>query len=586
MIKCAVLHGWSTTSGAYYGLLQLLDLMKVFGFRFDVLTSLTKAQLNSDYDCAIVFEYKKATDSGSLLGSALVPYTSGDKPVFFINGQNRSLASDFPIIPFVQADTSTYYQHESGLFSTEDMKYVGTCVIDKYGKTLWGTFANYVYPSTPTDYAFYRVDTTKLDENREILVKLEHNRMGIAEPPANHAVVVRYYNRYFLPNIGYECRLFSVANGWSFKSRINGLPLLLYAMSHAGIKPDNKLTVYHEIDHPLGIAGYSGYTTEQKLTNLYKTLTWLIDSFKHKGLNIVCGITTNHTRDNTWGHVYLYNNYDLGKRINNLLRDNPSLFSTCWHDHSYDLGTVGLSYTRHAGGSYGTPNNITDSDCNFGTGSSATMNLRSRVPLLVHIEDQKRWMVDYLGFSGIWAEPFYHINCATNSYGGANVLLLLRKLFGLKSVRYVANSSTLTTGQGTNYNNISYGTNPQKIEINGVDMIPTDDLMPSSITSFAGINTFFNLNATGDNKKIYRRYMAKQLNMAFNLYLMLGTCYFHESAILEASLSDPLSRFYNTGNFNGWVELFSEIDNMINFIPDWMRWGTVEDVRELRSKVK
>lgn len=583
MIKVAVVTNAADGSSTRNGIIHLMELLKIFGITYDIFMdgSLTKAQLNSNYDCAFCFETKKATDTGALVGGSLVAYSSGDKPIFYINGQNRSLPSDFPIIPFVQADTSTYYQHETSLFSTEDMKLIGSCLKDNKGRHIWGTFANYVYPSTQTDYAYYRVDTSKLDANREILLQLDDRLMGISSPPSNHAVVVRYYNRYFLPMLAYEPRLFSVSNGYGMINRIMGLPALLYCMSHAGLSPDRKLIANVEIDHPLGVSGYSGYSDEQKLQNLLATWTWVIENFKNSGLNIVCGVTTNNTRDSSWGHVRLYNNYDTARKIHNLFLNNEGgLLSFCWHDHSFDVGNSG-SYTRHSGGSYGYPANITDIDCNFGTNQSATMNLRSRVPLLVHVEDQLNIMQNLLGFKSAFAAPFYHLNFATNSHGEFYTIRLLNELFGVKSVRSVINSQFITTGQGTQYRNYFYGSNAQKVSLGGVDVIPSVDLVLTA-TDFATINTFYGLNATGDNAKIYRRFMAMQMNRAFNLFLMCGNVYWHEAAILEANLNKPTSRFWETGNVNMWVELFSELDSMINFIPDWIKWGTIEDIRRNR----
>ncbi len=220
---------------------------------------------------------------------------------------------------------------------------------------------------------------------------IDNVRMGISTPPGNHAVAVRYYNRYFLPAIGYDPFAYHLFNQLGMGRRLAALGLLLWAMSYAGIRPTRRIPVWCEIDHPLGSGGYSGYTVQQRLALLLASTQWLYDYSKQRDIYIVLGISTNHTRDSTWGHYKTLVDYPAESQpIQDILirAVREGRWFACWHDHSFELGAGASTYTRHSGGMYGTPANVPP----WGPATSAIVTLNYQTPLLVHIEDQEIWM--------------------------------------------------------------------------------------------------------------------------------------------------------------------------------------------------
>jgi len=559
-----------------------------------------KSFINAQYDFAVCVEYRKADNTGTT-GNEMYSWVSaspGDKPIFYLGGQVRgSIPSDFPIKAFSLADATTYYTIESGQYATEAMLRIGSCV-RRVGSSerLWGRFANYTYPNTGTsDYGFYRCDLAKLDANREILWQLDHLRMGISAPPADHAVVVRYYNRYFLPQSGYNVDVVHHPHSYSFMQRVTGLGLLLWCMSREGIRPQRRLPVWVEVDHPISTGGYVAYTEAQKQRITRQVWDWARLFCKEKGITIIAGLTTHHTRDATWGHQYAIANHADAAAANEIMRlmEQEGTLGVCWHDHSAELGATGFSYTRHSGGSYGTPNSITHADCNFGSGASATMALRSLPALRVHIEDQENWIRQW-GFQSAWGGRHRHINCANNSYGGWQVLSLLNQYWGLRSIRCLPWTHTVSPTQGGAYRETAWGFPYHTQQVGGVDLIPSEDV---HITAHRGLynpgaggndrdlNQVLGLGAT-NGMQAYRRYMAWMVDRVLTLALEGGVPYLHDFSWKAASINDPLGEYASSGNWNGFKELLQAADELIRVLSDWLFWGTPSDRQEIGRQLR
>lgn len=558
-----------------------------------------KGFINAKYDFAIWLEYRYANRPDITGNEAYtwLEYSSGDRPILYVGGQVRGrVPSDFPILPFNPADTSTYYQTERGQYSTEDMRLVGSCVRrPRYSDYLWGRFVNYTWASSTTqyEYGYYRVDMSKLANTREVMWQLDHVRMGISPPPENHAVVVRYHNRYFLPQCGHDVLPFAHENMFSTGRRLAGIGLLLWCLGHAGIKPRRSVVTWWEIDHPLNSGGYREYTAQQRLYLLRLSTEWLYEFTRFRGIHVTCGITTNHTRDNTWGHYKTLTTFPQeAQPIHDLLvrAEREGRWSMCWHDHSYELGASGGVYARHTGGSYGAPAFISAPDCDFGTGAVAYVNLTSELPLLVHLEDQERWMRQ-LGFSSAWGDPHRHINFASNSCGGVGVVTLLNKLRKLRSCRILPYKEYCSPLPRGSYPEPGWRMPTDVLQVSGVELIPCEDLHlvaqrglynPGSGGRDIDLNQQYGLSAASA-EQAYRRFMAMQMERFLTLTVYnIGCVYLHDTACTAAGLSTPLARFSENGNWNGYVELFSETDNIVQVLSDWVRWGSPSEMQEYR----
>lgn len=593
-MKGLIVAHTSSRIGAAYALRRAL---KHFGIDADCMVTSDahaaggKSFINANYDFCVVLEYRKASDAGTTGNECYswLAYSSGDKPIFYLGGQVRgSTPSDFPVIAFNSSDANTFYQTETGQVATDEMRRVGSCVKRPDGSAyIWGKFANYTWPTSATEYGYYRVDPAKLDANREVLWQLDHARMGISAPPSNHAVAVRYYNRYFLPMSGYDGQFAWHFNPMATGRRMAGLALLLWALEREGITPRRAIPVWCELDHPLGVGGYSGYTVAQRLSLLDASTRWLYDFCKSSNIHIVLGITTNHTRDATWGHYKTLLDYpSQAQPIHDLLVQavRGGLWSACWHDHSFELGAGPASYTRHAGGSYGSPNNVPP----WGTGTSASVTLGNLTALRVHIEDQERWM-SQLGFGDAWGGSQRHINFANNSYGGWQVLKLMRDEYGLRSCRILPSTHTVTCAQGGSYRQVGCGL-PSDAQVGGVWLVNSEDFHYNADNGlYAGgsdLNTSMSLGATSA-QQAYRRFMAWAVDRMLSLACYeLGVPYWHDTACKAASLSAPTSRFLDTGSYNGYVELVSEFDNAVRLLRNWLYWGTPSDMQQFRMQIR
>ncbi|MCS6829838.1 MAG: hypothetical protein RMM08_05365 [Armatimonadota bacterium] len=555
--------------------------------------------INARYGFAVWLEYRYAnrTDTTGNEVYTWLEYSPGDKPIFYIGGQVRGrVPNDFPILAFNPADSSTYYQTERAQYSTEDMRLVGSCVrLADNSAYLWGRFVNYTWPSSSAqyEYGYYRVDMSKLDNTREVMWRLDHARMGIPAPPENHAVVVRYHNRYFLPQSGYDVMPFPHENMFSTGRRLAGIGLFLWCLAHAGIKPRRRVTTWWEIDHPLNSGGYRHYTAQQRLYLLRLSTEWLYDFTRFRNIHITCGITTNHTRDSTWGHYKTLITFPQeAQPIHDLLvhAEREGRWAMCWHDHSYELGASGAMYTRHTGGRYGAPVTISSPDCNFGTSQVGRVNLYSEMPLLVHLEDQERWMQQF-GFASAWGGAHRHINFANNSSGGVEVVTLLNRLRRLRSCRIIPDREYCSPWPSGSYPNPGWRMPTDVLQVGGVELISCEDLHlvaqrglynPGSGGKDVDLNQQYGLGATSP-QQAYRRFMAMQMDRFLTLAVYnIGCVYLHDTACTAASLSTPLARFLENGNWNGYVELFSETDNVLQVLADWIYWGTPSQMQEYR----
>lgn len=565
----------------------------------DVQSAGGKGFINARYDFAICLEYRYA-NRPDITGNEVytwLAYSSGDRPVFYVGGQVRgSVPKDFPILAFNSTDRDTYYQFERGQYPTEDMRMVGSCVRRPDNSAyLWGRFANYTWPSSSTqyEYGYYRVDMSRLDNTREVMWQLDHVRMGIPAPPENHAVVVRYHNRYFLPQCGYDVMPFPHENMFSTGRRLAGIGLLLWCLEHAGIKPRRRVVTWWELDHPLNSGGYRGYTPQQRLYLLYLSTQWLYEFTRSREIHITCGITTNHTRDSTWGHYKTLITFPQeAQPIHDLLvrAEREGRWSMCWHDHSYELGATRGLYVRHTGGLYGAPEVVSSPDCDFGTNVTAYVNLCSEVPLLVHLEDQERWM-QRLGFLSAWGEPHRHVNFAGNSSGGAQVVALLGRLRRLRSCRILPDREYWLPWPGGKYPNPGWRMPTDVLRVSGVELIPCEDMHlvaqrglynPGSGGKDVDLNQQYALGATSP-EQAYRRFMATQMERFLTLAVYnIGCAYMHDTACTAANLSTPLARFSENGNWNGYVELLSESDNIVQVLSSWVCWGTPTEMQDYR----
>lgn len=226
-----------------------------------------------------------------------------------------------------------------------------------------------------TNFGLFRVNPANLDANREVLLRVEVPGVTI---PATAVAGVRYFNRYFLPALGTASNAcinraqHETSYDWL---QTTALPLVLFFLEQAGIRPLFQQPVGLEHDHPIDdfTAVFPGTLAEQRARrrkNEYATYRWLAEEWcPTYNWRIQIGVNTGG-RDQPrfvssdpqthWQALYpdAANNsteIEYANLTNDLLRTSRWLVCNA-HCHTREKGFTYSDYPRHVGGQYGVGN--------------------------------------------------------------------------------------------------------------------------------------------------------------------------------------------------------------------------------------
>lgn len=313
------------------------------------------------------------------------------------------------------------------------------------------------------------------------------------------------------------------------------------------------------------------------------------------------------------------------------------------HDHTLVGGSiwsaeVHTNFGRHAGRQRGTPNNapiargrccvaphvlpagVAGADAQTAqvgdteliewdiptSGTNATFNLptgnihAARMIMEGHIDEMLA-----LGFPDYHCGEHRYTNTARNHSGG-ECYWQAHKEVGFRGMR----SSPACNGVNTKRvapNTLWHGFHL----INNIDIDKTGSefsyglyhpTAPAYQTAVGG----FELDHSGDIStnwttqpvaawRAYRRLLCQICgNWLSTAVVVLGSAFFHPMAsLICASLTDVVAPFdgwsrlgpYNTPHYNHAVEIFTNMDAIVQLLPDILYWGTITDVMDLRERV-
>jgi hypothetical protein len=585
-----------------------------------------KDYLNLNYRAVLYLENRRADDADPGYGMAYTwlqtTLDSGDIPIAYFGpipvGQQRYLPSDFPIIFFNSSNPDTYYQFPHFLqFETDTPqgRSLGTRLLFADGKRAWGRAINYLWNSSQWYAGLFRVHLDRLDSNRQVMIAPDWNEMGITPPnPDNAAIGVRYYNRYFLPCLSYSGRgqpkeyTNGAASGDSFCPG-----LVLWFLEQVGLMPRWKMNVTYDIDHPLPgteSAQGSGMSLAQIRYVDRKTMEWVRDFARSKGLIIQCGVLTGGKwRSRNYQHWYFKDQTADATALHNMLKaEHRYVFPCCWHDHTFPVGRVG-DYKRHTGGTFGAPSMMPgfDKDENGvsvlpGTGvRNQDFSLRSREAYRIHWEGSVREMSD-MGFPDAWCKAQKYINMAGNEWGNLEFLDFLVDETAVRSLRITSTSALTESGIPNPYASKDF----RLLKYRAINLYETQGLDSGMRGLFNpgdgsgsgevainqnDVNQWHNLGVQASDsdreRKVRCRYLAHQTDMAIRQYLYInGVLMNHTDFCHAANPGNPTADFNQTGNWNGMKEMFTAVGEWYDILRNWLQPGGIKAVGDWRKQMR
>jgi hypothetical protein len=582
-----------------------------------------KSFLNANYRAVIFLEGRRSDDAD---GGANQPYSwiatapgSGDIPIAYFGGipvgHQASLPSDFPIINFNLAQPKTYYQYPHfRKFEAENPRgrRIGTRLNFSNGKKAWGRAVNYIWDANQWYTALYRVHPDRLDSNRQVMAWPDLEEMGIpAERSSNVAVVVRYYNRYFLPCLSYTGR------GQPNEYAGGTVPgdtfcpgLVLWFLEQAGVMPRWKMAVTYDIDHPLPgteSAQGSGMSLAQIRYVDRKTMEWVRDFANSRGMKIQCGVLSGGKwRANGTQHWYYKDQGSDAIALHELLRSqHRGLLPCCWHDHTFPIGRVG-DYKRHTEGEYGAPAiaagfdwNADGSPATPGTGvRNRNFSLRTRGAYRTHWEGSVLEMQS-MNIRQPWCFEQKYLNLAGNEWGNIEFLDFLVDETRVGALR-ITSAPILQEGLPNPYANSDF----RLLKYRGLDLFETQGLdggmrglfNPGDGSGGVPINNL-DVNQQHDlgvsesdndrERQVRARFLALQADLGIKQYLYVnGILMNHVDFSHAANPSDPLAPFRRSRNWNGLKEVFTAIGEWYAILSNWLQPGSVQDVVSWRVRMR
>lgn len=227
-----------------------------------------------------------------------------------------------------------------------------------------------------TNFGAMRVNPSNLDSDREVLLRPIIDGVTV---PAEAALGVRYFNRYFLPCTGTASNacITRAQHETSFDwLQSAGLHWVWYFLGLAGISSSFRLAVAMEHDHPIddNTAVFAGSLAQQRerrrLTEL-ASYQWLLGWCRQYGMPVQLGVNTggrsrpryvSSDAKTHWQAMYdddannTQTARDAAVALNTLLKDNVDWLPCNAHDHTREMGFYYADYPRHTGGRHGVGN--------------------------------------------------------------------------------------------------------------------------------------------------------------------------------------------------------------------------------------
>lgn len=560
-----------------------------------------KTFLNQNYQAVLYLEDRMTTEGGGIdQAYSWLPYSAGDIPIAYFGFQaHRSgVPSDVPVVPFNLSDSATYWNPHSGWMDPEQRgKYLGTRALFKDGKKVWGRFYHYRWGSGSfgSEYGLWRIDSSKLDQNREVVIWLDP--VEFPTVPSDVCLGVRYYNRYLLPALGGRGWFLGYIAGDFYEMLSFGFGLVVWFLKEVGLTPRWVQPVGLDWDHPFEYPVLP-IRVEEWMYKSRLTTEWLLDWARARRATIQVGVPSGgrwrggQTYASHWHHKDLTPDSQAVHAI--LVAEHSATFPACWHDHTYIVGRTGGVYTRHVGGRYGYPADLRP----FGRNMSASnFNLTHRTAYRVHYEGQVIEM-QAMGWPDVHCGQHRYTNFAANAWANLGFLDFLFEETPIRAVRI----RCLPTTTGILHKNHFYGRDMRTLRYRGIEILEVISLNGLGTRGLINpgsrrgidydLNQYFDLGVppdpTPENLALCRRrYLAYRIDQVIARWLLVGSIPYIGNVQTHAALaSAPLSEFHKTGNWNGMKECCEALDEWVQLLAGWWQWGSVSDVVAWRKRLR
>jgi hypothetical protein len=511
------------------------SVLRLWGQDADIIVAgdVSKSLFNAQYDIGIV-PYLEGYTSGLDIFT-WVNYSPGDKPLYLVAyavPQNTGGTPATGVLGTVALDGAP-----------TDFKLIGR-------RAVWTPSGIQVHVDsfvTRVGGVYHGLRVDESNPNLQVLLRPDPE----LHPQARHVYVVRWHNRYFVPNVG----------------TISTSPwVVMWIMVNEEAEPEWSRPLSMDVDHILnyGAPNAPGWSYDIYL----QTVQWLRTFCHNTGLVVQCGCMTSSLSNLGASHPLLHRNArflnpQLAQMHQILLEEQDGCFPCCWHDHFWQIeSTIGFASSRSWSNPYGTFREF-NSPAAFRAHWKGTL-------------DEMRQM----GFATSWCNRHRYLNFANNQYTD-RYLRFLREETPVRAVR--ASTGSCIGAPGVRIMVPTPFLRHPLERRYGIELIDTHDPLfsnninygtqPADRTTIALADGY---GVAGESPDIlFARVLGLRLMRdAFSKWLRTGAIiYFHN---YEMSYEWPSPAVWVYSELNAWRRV----------LAPWITFGSVSDIVAWRNRVR
>ena len=512
------------------------SLLLLWGQESDIIVAgdVSKSWFNARYDLGIV-PYLASYPSGlDIFG--WVNYAVGDKPLYLVGYRTPQGTAGTPatgvlgLTPLDGAPT--------------DVRLVGRRAV----WTQTGTRVHVESTITVINGVYHALQVDTSNPHLQVLLRPDAD----LHPQASHVYIVRWHNRYFLPDTG----IFLDRSPW----------LLPWIMVNEEAEPEWSRPISADIDHIVsdGAPGVAGWSYDIYL----QTVQWLRTFCHNTGLVVQCGCTTGALSNLGANEPYLHRNArflnsQLAQMHQIVVAEQDGCFPCCWHDHRWQIeDTIGFDQARSWRNPYGTFRDVS---------SPAAFRAHWKGNL-----DEMRQM----GFATGWCNRHRYLNFANNQFTD-RYLRFLREETPVRAARIWAGSCF--TGRAVRHMMVApHSRNPLERRY-GIEIIDSYDALWSANIRYreqpANRQTIALADGYGSAGESADLLFARCLGMRvgrhwFAKWVRGGAVIYHHNYEMSYEWPSPAA----------WV--YMELDAWRRVLAPWVTFGSISDIVAWRNRVR
>ncbi len=493
----------------------------------------SKSQFNAQYDIGIV-PYLSDYTSGLEIFS-WVNYAPGDKPLYLVGYRTPQGTGGTPatgVLGITPLDGSP-----------TDIKMIGR-------RAVWTQTGTRVIVESFTarvNNIYHALSVDEANPNLQVLLRPDAE----LHPQASHVYIARWYNRYFVPTLGYL-----VTSPW----------LIPWIMVNEEADPAWSRPLSMDIDHicTWGAPNAPGWSYDIYL----QSVEWIRAFCQTTGLVVQCGCTTSALSDLGATNPYLHRNArnynsQLAQIHQILLQEQDGCFPCCWHDHYWQIeSTLGFGNARAWTNPYGSFREMS---------SPAAFRAHWKGTL-----DEMRQM----GFATSWCNRHRYLNFANNQFTD-RYLRFLRAETPVRVVRAWVSSCVVAPGARL-MAHTPYLRNPLERRY-GIELVDAYDPLYSDNVNYAtqpadratlALAEGYGTSGESVDLMFTRMLGARLIRDGLNKWLRGGGIIYHHN--YEMSYEWPSVAVY----------VYQALDAWRRVLTPWLTFGSVSDLVAWRNRVR